>query len=158
MTTVFSRSFRSSPHRDSSETWQAIVDLLTQGQSTSARAELIAVAGIAGSLIADQAPKDAPIIVTCDGPRTRVYCLYDEDAIDGSDAKEDALGFEALKGDWSVSLPCQKDDLSWVQAALTKHSVRITARDLSTGIASDTDPKSGKSGALVIDPQGFLGS
>ena len=136
MTTVASRTFRSTPHRDATETWSAIVDLLTQGKDGDARRELRAVAGIAASLIADQAPKAAPIVVTCDGPRTRIYCLYDDDAIDGSDASEDALGFDPLKGDWQVSLPCPEDDLSWVQAALKKHSNRITARDLATGIAS----------------------
>ena len=57
-------------------------------------------------MIADHGPGDAAIMVTCDGPRTRIYCLYDDDAIDGSDAKEDALGFDPLNGDWRVSLPC----------------------------------------------------
>ena len=80
--------------------------------------ELLAVDGLAASIIADQAPKDAAIVVTCDGPRTRIYCLYDDDAIDGSDANEDALGFDPLKGDWRMSLPCLADDLAWVQAAL----------------------------------------
>ena len=29
-----------------------------------------------------------------------------------------------------MSLPCPKDDLAWVQAALKKHGGRITAREL----------------------------
>lgn len=86
MTTVVSRTFRSSPHRDALQTWDAIVELLTQGKDGTARSELRAVAGVAASLIADQAPKSAPIVATCDGPRTRIYCLFDEDAIDGDDA------------------------------------------------------------------------
>ena len=106
MTTVVSRTFRSSPHRDALQTWDAIVELLTQGKDGTARSELRAVAGVAASLIADQAPKSAPIVATCDGPRTRIYCLFDEDAIDGDDANEEVLGFEPLKGDWGVSLPC----------------------------------------------------
>ena len=36
------------------------------------------------------------------------------DAIDGSEAKEDPLGFDPLKGDWHVSLPCLLEDLTWV--------------------------------------------
>ena len=59
------------------------------GPDGAARAELLAVAGIAASIIADQAPRDAAIVVTCDGPRTRIYCLYDEDAIDGAEANEE---------------------------------------------------------------------
>ena len=157
MSTVASRTFKSTPQRDAAGTWAAIVDLLTQGKVDAARSELLAVSGIAASVIADQAPKDAAITVTCDGPRTRIYCLYDDDAIDGSDANEDALGFDPLKGDWQVSLPCLADDLAWVQSALKKHSTRITARDLSAA-ASSADDVVAKSQSLVFDPKGFLGS
>ena len=94
MSTVVSRVIRSSPHRNTAQTWALIVDLLTQGKEGTAKAELQSVAGVAAAIIGERAPKDAAIVVTCDGPRTRVYCLYDEDAIDGSDAKEDALGFD----------------------------------------------------------------
>jgi hypothetical protein len=157
MSTVASRTFKSTPQRDAAGTWTAIVDLLTQGKADTARSELLAVAGVAASVIADQAPKDAAITVTCDGPRTRIYCLYDDDAIDGSDANEDALGFDPLKGDWQVSLPCLADDLAWVQSALKKHSTRITARDLSA-TGSNADDVAAKSQSLVFDPKGFLGS
>ena len=59
MSTVASRTFRSTPERDASRTWTAIVDLLTRGQQGPARDELISVSGIAATVIADQAPKDA---------------------------------------------------------------------------------------------------
>lgn len=157
MSSVASRTLRSSPHRDAAATWSAIVDLLTQGREGDARAELLAVSGIAASLIADQSLKNAAIVVTCDGPRTRIYCLYDDDAVDGSDANEDSLGFDPLKGAWAMSLPCAKDDLAWVQASLKKHSSRITARDLDERVAADTNEQASASGALVLDPKGFLG-
>lgn len=157
MSTIASRTFRSSPQRDSSQTWTAIVDLLTRGNVGANRTELLSVTGIAASVIAERGPNDAAIIVTCDGPRTRVYCLYDEDAIDGADANEDALGFDPLEGDWRVSLPCPAADLAWVQTALKKHSTRITARDIAT--ANDIEEGAGaKAQALILDPKGFLGS
>ncbi|MGH8610586.1 MAG: hypothetical protein ACREYF_00690 [Gammaproteobacteria bacterium] len=156
MTTVASRTFRSSPYRDATETWNVIVALLTQGKESEARRELCAVTGIASSLITDQAPKSVPIIVTCDGPRTRIYCLYDDDAIDGSGASEDSLGFDPVKGDWEVSLPCPHYDLAWVQGALKKHSSRITARDLDTGISNEDSSSTTRS--LTLDVKGFLGS
>jgi hypothetical protein len=158
MSTVASRTFKSTPERDASRTWTAIVDLLTQGKAGDARTELLAVTGVAASVIADQAPKDAAITATCDGPRTRIYCLYDDDAIDGSGANEDSLGFDPLKGDWRVSLPCLADDLAWVQAALKKHSTRITARDLDAAVSSADESATTKSQTLIFDPQGFLGS
>ena len=128
MATVARRTFRSSPHRDALATWAAISDLLTR-KNTGAKQELDSVAGIASSLIVDKACEVSPIIVSCDGPQTRIYCLYDDDAIDGSDSNEALLGFDPLKGDWSISLPCDPDDLGWVQSALQQKSTRITARD-----------------------------
>ena len=128
--TVVKRIVRGPPHRDSVETWDFIVDLLTQGRSGAKRDELLSVAGVASSILTEMAPKDAAIVVECKGPRTRIYCLYDEDAIDGSDANEDALGFDPLEGEWFISLPCPKDDLAWVERALKAKSSRITARDM----------------------------
>ena len=157
MVTVVRRTFRSTPERSALATWTAIVDLLTQGKSDGARAELLAVAGVAASIIADHAPGDAAIVVTCDGPRTRIYCLYDNDAIAGSGANEDPFGFDPLKGDWRVSLPCPADDLIWVQAALGRHSRRTTARDLEERVASDESATAARGRPLVLDPRGFLG-
>jgi hypothetical protein len=156
MTSVARRTFRSIPQRDAHQTWTTIVGLLTQNKTDGPRNELLAVGGIAASIIAEQAPKDAAIVVTCDGPRTRVYCLYDDDAIDGSDANEDALGFDPLNGDWRVSLPCPADDLDWVQGALKNHSARITARDRDTAVSEIGSTAEAQS--LVLDPKGFLGS
>ncbi|WP_165187204.1 hypothetical protein [Caulobacter soli] len=158
MTTVASRRFSSTPQRDAGATWRAVVDLLTGGATGAKRDELLAVAGVASSIIADKAAKDAAIVVTCDGPRTRIYCLYDDDAIDGSDANEDALGYDPLDGDWRVSLPCEPDDLAWVQGALKKHSTRITARDKASATGGESASSGQKAAGLVLDPKGFLGS
>jgi hypothetical protein len=157
MTTIARRTFASSPKRDAAQTWGAIIDLVTQGRNGPARQELLAVAGIAASIIADRAPQDAPIVVTCDGPRTRLYCVYDGDAIGGSDTNEDPLGFDPLQGDWRISLPCQPDDLSWVQSALQKHSSRVTARERGADVVKAEDAASSDQGALTFDARGFLG-
>ncbi|BCH26849.1 hypothetical protein [Mesorhizobium sp. L-8-3] len=158
MSTVASRTFQSTPGRDALATWNAIVDLLTKGTAGAARTELLAVGGVAASIIADQAPRDAAITVTCDGPRTRIYCLYDDDAIDGGGANENALGYDPLKGDWRVSLPCEIDDLAWVQAALKKHSTRITARDREKAVKDTGGAEAAAAQTLTLDPKGFLGS
>lgn len=157
MSTVVSRVIRSSPHRNTAQTWALIVDLLTQGKEGTAKAELQSVAGVAAAIIGERAPKDAAIVVTCDGPRTRVYCLYDEDAIDGSDAKEDALGFDPLKGDWSVSLPCPADDLEWVLRALKAKSPRISARD-QTATLGESEKAAAQSQGLSLNVDAFLKS
>lgn len=116
------------------------------------------MAAIAASIIADQAPKDDPIVVTCDGPRTRIYCLYDDDVIEGSDANEGSLGFDPLNGDWHLSLPCATDDVAWVQGALKKHSTRITARGPHDEVARAEATQAADALALTFNPRGFLGS
>ena len=158
MSTVAKRTFRSTPERDAYSTWTAIVDLLTQGKKCSARTELLAVAGVASSVIVDHAPSDIPIVVTCDGPRTRIYCIYDDNAIDGSDANENPLGYDPLKGDWRVSLPCPAVDLLWVQGALNQHSCRISARNLEVPTSKSSPSTSAMTQTLVLNPNGFLGS
>jgi hypothetical protein len=153
---VGSRILRSTPYRDTVSTWHAIVELLTKGRASSARDELLSVVGVGSALIAEKAPESAAIVVTCDGPRTRIYCLYDEDAIDGGDAKEDALGYDALAGDWNVSLPCPTADLSWVQSELKAKSSRITARDQAATLGESTSQAQATTDDFVVDVEAFL--
>lgn len=158
MITVASRTFRSSPHRDAAETWAAIVTLLTRDHDTAARRELLAVSGLLTSVIADQVPKSRPIVVTCDGPRTRIYCTYDEDAVDGSDTNEEPLGFDPLSGDWHILVPCTKGDLHWVSTALKTHSARITTRGPDDDRVTSDTARVIDTGTLILDPKGFLNS
>lgn len=158
MTTVVRRNFRSIPHRDASATWAAIVEMLIAGGNIAAkRMELMSVAGVACSVIADQGPRDSPIVVTCSGPRTRIYCWYDDDALDDSNSNESKLGFDALKGDWQVSLPVAEEDLAWVQAALKKNSSRIVARDKVAGIEVEKQEQAANN-SPVLDTEGFMKS
>lgn len=159
MTTVARRDFRSVPHRDASATWAALVDLLTAGGNDAAkRQELMSVAGVACSVIADQVPRESPIVVTCDGPRTRIYCSYDDDAMDDSNSNEARLGFDALKGDWQVSLPVAEEDLAWVKAALKKNSSRVVARDKDSGTEELKATQAVLGNAFVLDVEGFMKS
>ena len=137
MSTVVRRTVRSTPFRDADATWTAIVDMLCKNGREGARAELLAVAGTACSVIADQAARDEPVVATCDGPRTRIYCLHDDAATEGGDANEAALSYDALKGDWHVSLPCPAEDLAWVSVALSRKTARVTARAPGEKAAAD---------------------
>jgi hypothetical protein len=132
------------------------VELLTRGNASAARTELFAVAGVASSIITDQFPKNVPIVVTCDGPRTRIHCTYDEDAIDGTGASEDALGFDPLAGKWTLSFPCGKDDLAWVQAALKPHP-HVCARGLDEQVEKASVDSANGDDRLAIDVARFLG-
>jgi len=153
------RDFRSVPSRDASATWSAIADLISaKSADAGSRRELMRVAGIVASVIADQTPKSSPIVVTCDGPRTRIYCLYDDDALDESSSNESKLGFDATKGDWQVSVPVAADDLAWVNAALKKETSRVVARDAASGFEVDASTKGASGSAVTLDLEGFLKS
>lgn len=156
MATVARRTMRSSPARDAIETWSAVSDLLA-ANGTEKRAELDSVAGIVSNVIAEKDCESSPIVVRCEGPQTRFYCVYDDDAIEGSEVNEDTLGYDPLKGDWTISIPCNPDDLQWVASALSNKSERITARDASEKGAGQSDSASA-SVELEIDLSRLLKS
>ncbi len=130
--TVIARQFASTPARTAGETWKHIVALITKPQSTS-RAELEGVAGIAASIIADENPKENPIVIAGNGPRLCVYCVYGEDAIACHDCDESALAWSPTEGEWRLFLPCPEDDLEWVRNALARRSKRVYAYDAAKG-------------------------
>ena len=119
--TVIARTFASVPQRTATETWKAISEVLAPDSESAAALELASVSGIASSLITREA-MTSPIVVYGSGPRVRIYCLYNDDAIEGDDVREGALPFDATAGDWKMSLPCPLDDLPWVQDALKARS------------------------------------
>ena len=158
MSTVASRTFRSTPHRDAAADLELRSSTcLTQGETVAARNELLAVAGIAASVIADQAPKGAPIVVTCDGPRTRIYCLYDDDAIEGSDANERRPGLRSAQGRLARLAALPADDLAWVQAALKKQHPHHRAGPDAACPSDESAETRRRPQTLVLDPKGFLG-
>jgi hypothetical protein len=106
--------------------------------------------------------KDAAIVVLGSGPRVRIRCLYDEEAITGEDASEEKLATCPTEGEWVMSLPCPPEDLKWVGESLGKLSTRITARNLSEGPFSDsTETNSGnnsKAAEVTVDQESFFRS
>lgn len=155
-TTVVARKVAATPARPAAEAWRVITDLVTL--PGPARQELQRCAGIAMSLIAEEAMRDSPIVIYGTGPRLRIYCLYDEEAILGEGQNEDALSWCPTDGNWAMSLPCPSEDLPWVTAALARSSSRVTARDLAevapTGGGEQASAARGELG--VVDLGAFL--
>jgi hypothetical protein len=155
--TVVARRIKATPERSASSAWSVIVNLLAPATNSTARSELESVAGIASSLISDEAFKDSPAVVYGNGPRVRLYCLYDEEAISGENVSESAFSFLPTEGDWKISLPCPADDLNWVQGALAKTTSRVTARDLTASVGNDEEGEASQSAqSLTIDVEAFL--
>lgn len=109
---VVARHVAATPARPAAEAWRVITNIVTF--PGPARQELERCAGIAMSLIAAEAMRDSPIVVHGVGPRLRIYCLYDEEAILGEGLNEDSLSWCPTDGNWAMSLPCSSEDLSWV--------------------------------------------
>jgi len=156
--TVIARRIKATPARSPSSAWSVIVNLLAPKAGSAARVELENIAGIASSLISDEAFRNSPAVVYGSGPRVRLYCLYDEEAISGENASESALSFVPTEGDWKMSLPCLAEDLGWVQEALKKKSSQITARDLATAVDDDECEAQQDAKNLGIDGEAFLNS
>lgn len=154
---VYARTIRSTPERASDDTWTFIVDLIAP-KAGAARTELLSVTGVAASVIASEGPKDDPIVVRDGGPRVRIRCLYDEDAITGDNADEAALASSPTGDGWRLSLPTPDADLAWVQAALAKKSSKITARAIGEEVPDEGDERApdSPSGTAYIDPEWFL--
>jgi len=155
--TVVSRRIVSTPARSASASWDVIVQLVTAPGST-ARQELQGIEGIASCIIAEESLKTDSCVVFGSGPRVRIYCLYNEDAIAGEDANEAVLTFMPTEGDWQMSLPCAADDLEWVKKALIERSTHVTAREAGTAVDLEPSNASASSTGAVIDREAFFRS
>jgi hypothetical protein len=150
------RRIRATPERGASDAWQVIVDLIAP-KDGPARRELLSIEGIASSIISTESPKDAAMVIRGKGPRVRVYCLYDDEAISGDDANEAALAESPTDGDWNMSLPADADDLAWVKDALAKKTTRVTVREKSESVEDGEDQsKKASTTEAAINMEAFL--
>jgi hypothetical protein len=151
MTTVMARRVASTPVRSAAQTWEKIIALLAPDPGSPARKDLAAAAGVGCSSISSEATKDAAIVVWGGGPRARVYCVFDEDAITRDGVNEDALPKSPTEGDWRMSIPCLPEDVEWSAASLAAVSTRITAHSLDDDVDDgDSDGKADSSSAAAL--------
>jgi hypothetical protein len=155
--TVIARRIISVPERTATETWEVISRLLAPDTGSLAARELALVTGIACSLITREA-MTSPIVLYGTGPRVRIYCLYNEDAVEGDEASESQLSFDATSGDWALSLPCPDEDLAWVQPALAAKCTRISARDMESPVEDDANSEKAVVSASEMDLEAFFKS
>jgi hypothetical protein len=155
--TVVARRIAATPARSASEAWGVIVNLIALSDD-AARKELKSIEGVASCIIAEEAMASDACIVHGSGPRLRVYCLYNEDAITGENANEGPLAFHPTEGEWRMSLPCPADDLDWVQKVLRERSTHVVAREVGTAVDDEESEKSGAAKGAVIDREAFLRS
>jgi hypothetical protein len=157
MSNVLARRVASTPVRTAVETWSRIVEIIAPDPDSAARKELEKVAGAACASIASEAPKDASMVIWGGGPRVRVYCLFDEDAITQDGVNEDALPRSPTEGDWRMSIPFLPDDVAWSGGSLAAASSRISARSVDEEV-DDAEPAEPAKASLTINLTEFLKS
>ncbi|UVT18277.1 MAG: hypothetical protein H8K03_22320 (plasmid) [Nitrospira sp.] len=146
------RDISSIPHRSATETWQQIIGLVTGVDSRDIQ-QLKAVSGVMGSLITDEHPAARPIVLEGVGPQLRIYCRYGMAAIEEGSAV-DSLGWNPTAGDWTMHVPCAREDMAWVTASLAKTSPRIRVFDVAEEEWAETEEFSVTSKAsspIVVD-------
>jgi hypothetical protein len=158
MSTVLARRVASTPVRTAAKTWARIVEIIAPDAQSPARKELDKVAGTACASIASEASKEAPMVIWGGGPRVRVYCVFDEDAITQDGVNEAALPKSPTEGDWRMSIPCLADDVAWSSASLAAASSRISARSVDDEVEDDEPDTAAAKSSLSINLTEFLKS
>jgi hypothetical protein len=156
MSNVSARRVASTPVRTATQTWDRIVEIIAPDPNSLARKELAKVAGTACASIGSEAPKDAPIVIWGGGPRVRVYCIFDDDAVTQDGVNEDALPKSPTEGDWRMSIPFLADDVAWASASLSAASSRVSGRSVDDEI--ETDEPVAAAASLSINLSEFLKS
>lgn len=110
------RDISSIPLRSASETWQRIIDLVSGPGSTDLD-QLTRAAGVIGSIITDEQPANRAIMLEGVGPQLRIYLRYGMKALEDG-AGVDALTWNPTKGDWTMHVPCDEDNIAWVKESL----------------------------------------
>lgn len=146
------RDVSSIPQRSAGETWQAIIDLVTGPKSKHVQ-QLTSAVGVMGSIITDEHPASRAIILEGVGAQLRIYCRYGMKAIDEG-GEIDSLMWNPTAGNWTMHVPCDAENMSWVKASLARTSDRIKVFDVAEEERSDDESASSaakSNSELVVD-------
>lgn len=138
------------PLRSASETWDAIIDLVT-GPGSRDVCQLQDAVGVMGSIIADEHPADCAMVLEGVGAQLRIYCRYGTKAIERG-ANLDALTWNPTAGDWTMHVPCDAENLAWVKTSLARTSARIEVFDVADGdwACQDSLELAAKAGETIV--------
>ncbi|MGR7995073.1 hypothetical protein [Xanthobacter sp. ZOL 2024] len=141
------RDIASIPKRSAAQTWKTIIELIT-GTGTVDKKTLEGASSVMESLIADEHPAKKPIVLKGAGNRLVIYLLYGENAME-ADLEVDKLSWNPTAGDWSMTAPCDADDVTWMNNALKDRAPRIKAHDVDAAI--DEEESASGEQALKVD-------
>lgn len=142
------RDIASIPTRAAGDTWDAIVALVTGKGSVDVH-QLKTAGPTIASLITDELPAQSPFILEGNGPQLRIYCSYGFKAIETGDGI-DPLTFNPTEGNWTLHVPCDAANLSWVQQAL-KATLRIKTFDVAEADRAEKQTRATSSSTTTKD-------
>ena len=145
------RDISSIPFRSAGETWQSIVDLVT-GTGSKDVQQLKSAAGTMGSIITDEHPAARAIMLEGVGAQLRIYCRYGLKAVEEG-ASVDALTWNPTAGDWTMHVPCDKENIGWVRESLADVSPRIKVFDVEEADRAEEEETrtAAKKAGVVVD-------
>jgi hypothetical protein len=148
------RDINSIPVRSAAETWDAIIELIIGSGSVDVE-QLRKAGSTIGSVITDELPAEHPFILEGCGPQLRIYCRFASKAMEGDDAI-DPLTWNPTAGDWTLHVPCDAENLSWVQSALNASAPRVKVFDIAETDRFEEEAEAKQSskraaGEIVVD-------
>lgn len=147
------RDISSIPHCSASQTWQRIIDLIT-GPDSLDTAQLTAASGVMGSVITDEHPSARPIVIEGVGAQLRIYLRYGLKAVEEGDPV-DSLNWNPTAGDWTMRVPCDSENITWVKASLAKSAPRIEVVDVNeeerAEESANRSAAAATAGTIVVD-------
>lgn len=150
------RDIASIPKRSAAQSWSVITDLITGPDSVDAKT-LTAAASIMESLITDEHPGKCPIIIKGVGNRLVIYLAFNEDAMEAN-FSVDKLNWNPTAGQWSMTAPCDPEDVAWMNKALQERAPRISVHDVNSPPADEDDKDSASTTQTLKVNWGALGS
>ncbi len=120
MTTI-ARRFAARPVRTSIEAWAAVRDALCQDNNPAVD-EFDRIQGVAASVISSNLPAAHPFVFIGEGPRVRVFMVYDNQALEGEDLNESPLVSSPFRSSWTGWVPALPDEIELVQTHLRRMS------------------------------------
>jgi hypothetical protein len=142
------RDISSIPLRSAGETWQRITELVT-GTGSKDIQQLRDAAGVMGSIITDEHPAARAIILEGVGAQLKIYCLYGMKALEEG-GKVDALTWNPTAGDWTMHVPCDKENIGWVRESLAETSPRIKVFNVEEANRAEEEETRAASGSVVV--------
>lgn len=150
---VIARKIAASPKRTAVEVWEVICKILSKNGS-DARQTLESIEGVAAAIISDEILKDVPIILSGNGPRVRIYCVYGDAALEEDNSNEVSLPEYPTLATWHMYIPCNLEDITWVKASLANFSDYVSVYDKDK--VPDIENNSDFSASLNVDRSNLL--